>query len=137
MTSRFTGLQAFNHLKQLMLNHAKGFQGHCHKTCQDAWGLPVMYASAIDAWNHVPEKDRHTDPAKAPIGAPHFFAGGQYGHVVLQSDKKGVVISTDAPTTDYIGEVPVIWFSQHWGKKYLGWASNYNNTNLQLKEMPQ
>jgi len=134
--SKMTGLQAFSHMKQLMVSHAKGFQGYCHRTCQNAWGLPARNASAIDAWGAVPKADRHTDAAKAPIGAPHFFSGGAYGHVVLQSDKKGIVISTDAPTTDYVGEVPLTWFTTHWGKHYLGWASSYNGVILQLKEMP-
>ena len=137
MLSKFTGLQAFNHLKQMMVNHVSGVQGECHRTCQNAWGLPVKYASAIDAWNHVPASARHTDPSKAPVGSPHFFQGGNFGHVCLQSDKKGVVISTDAPVTNYVGEVPLDWFVKHWGKKYLGWASVYNDVELQLKDMPQ
>ena len=135
--SKFTGLQAYAHLKHMMLTHVSGVQGRCHATCQNAWGLPVKYASALDAWNHVPAKARHTDPSKAPIGAPHFFDGGLYGHVVLQSGKKGIVIGTDAPTNNYVGEVPLDWFVQHWGKKYLGWASVYNDVQLQLKDMPK
>jgi len=135
--SRFTGLQAYGHMKHLMINHISGVQGRCHATCQNAWGLPVKYASAIDAWNNIPAKARHTDPTKAPIGAPHFFSGGQYGHVVLQSGKKGIVIGTDAPANDFVGEVPLTWFATHWGKKYLGWASVYNDTVLQLDEMPK
>lgn len=135
-TSRLTGLQAFANMKKHMVNHERGFQGHCHMTCQNAWGLPVKYASAIDAWNHIPKQHRHTDPTKAAIGAVHFYEGGNYGHVVIQSDKKGIVIGTDAPVTDYVGEVPVMWFVQHWGKKYLGWSDYYNDTNLQLGTMP-
>jgi hypothetical protein len=135
--SKFTGVQAYSHLKQMMLKHVSGVQGRCHATCQNAWGLPVKYASALDAWNHVPAKARNTDPSKAPVGAPHFFDGGLYGHVVLQSDKKGVVIGTDAPTNNYVGEVSLTWFAKHWGKKYLGWASVYNDVQLQLKEMPK
>jgi len=134
--SQITGVQAYAHMKQKMLHHVNGVRGVCHKTCQNAWGLPVKYASAIDAWNHVPLKDRHTDPTKAPIGAPHFW-DEHYGHVALQSEKKGYVISTDAPVGDYVGEVPVTWFAQHWGKKYLGWATNYNDVDLQLKDMPK
>jgi hypothetical protein len=134
--SKFTGLQAYAHLKHLMLTHVSGVQGRCHATCQNAWGLPVKYASALDAWNHVPAKARHTDASKAPIGAPHFD-GGLYGHVVLQSGKKGVVIGTDAPTNNYVGEVSLDWFAKHWGKKYLGWASVYNDVQLQLKDMPK
>jgi len=118
------------------LNHKAGFLGHCHKTCQDAWGLPVKYASAIDAWNHVPKEHRHTDPKKAAIGAVHFWDGGLYGHVAMQSDKKGVVIGTDSPQPDFIGEVRIEWFEKHWGKKYLGWASQYNDVDLQLTKMP-
>ena len=135
-TSRITGMQAFSHMNVWRLNHKGGFLGHCHKTCQDAWGLPVKYASAIDAWNHVPKEHRHTDPKKAGIGAVHFWEGGQYGHVAMQSDKKGIVISTDAPQPDFIGEVHIEWFEKHWGKKYLGWASQYNDVDLQLTKMP-
>jgi len=127
-SSKLTGYQAFANMKHLMDTHHSGVQGRCHATCQNAWGLPVMYASAIDAWNHVPKNDRHPDPSKAPIGAPHFWGGGQYGHVALQSDQKGIVISTDAPVTNFVCLVPVTWFAQHWCKTYLGWASNYNNT---------
>lgn len=135
--SRLTGLQAYSHMKKLMVNHISGVQGRCHATCQNAWGLPVKYASAIDAWNHIPAKAKNTDPSKAPIGAPHFFDGGHYGHVVIQSDKKGIVIGTDAPVADYVGEVHLDWFSKNWGKKYLGWASVYNDEALQLKDMPK
>jgi hypothetical protein len=135
--SKFTGLQAYAHMKHLMLTHVSGVQGRCHATCQNAWGLPVKYASALDAWNHVPTKAKHTDPKLAPVGAPHFFDGGLFGHVVLQSGKKGIVIGTDAPTNNYVGEVPLEWFVQHWGKTYLGWASVYNDVQLQLKDMPK
>jgi hypothetical protein len=135
--SKLTGLQAFSHMKSLMVNHVSGVSGRCHATCQNAWGLPVKYASAIDAWNHIPAKHRHTDLTKIPVAAPIFFEGGQYGHVVLQSDKKGIVIGTDAPVNNYVGEVPLDWFVTHWGKKILGWASMYNDVELQLKDMPK
>jgi len=133
--SKITGMQAFAHMHQWLLQHKYISPGHCHKTCQDAWGLPVKYASAVDAWNHIPAKHRHTDPAKAPIGAPHFWDDG-YGHVALQSDRAGVVISTDAPSAGYIGEERIEWFASRWGKKYLGWASQYNDVDLQLGKMP-
>jgi len=136
IVSRITGNQAFAHMHQWMLQHRSGFLGRCHATCQNAWGLPVKYASAIDAWNHVPKQHRHSDASKAPIGAPHFFGGGKFGHVVLQSDRVGVVISTDAPTADYIGEERIEFFTKTWGKTYLGWASNYNDVDLQLTNMP-
>jgi hypothetical protein len=98
--------------------------------------LPAEYVSALDAWNHIPNKHRHSNPNDAPVGVVHFYDGGPYGHVVIQSDKKGIVIGTDAPVTDYVGEVPVTWFAQHWGKKYLGWSDYYNDTQLHVKTMP-
>lgn len=134
--SRITGKVAFSHMNIWRLQNKVIRVGICHKTCQDAWGLPVRYASALDAWNHVPKNARHTDPTKAPIGAPHFWDTG-YGHVALQSDKKGIVISTDAPNPTHVGEVPLEWITKHWGKKYLGWASVYNDVELQLLDMPQ
>jgi len=135
-TTKLTGLQAFANMKKHMVNHESGFQGYCHRTCQNAWGLPAKYASAIDAWNHIPKAAKHSDPKTAPVGAVHFYDGGLYGHVVMQSDKKGIVISTDAPVTNYVGEVAWDWFVKHWGKKYLGWASVYNDEILQLGTMP-
>ena len=138
MISKITGTQAFANMRNLMIKHINGVRGRCHKTCQDAWGLPVMYTSALDAWNHTPPEARHTDPNTAPIGVPHFWhnANDLYGHVALQSDKKGIVISTDAPTTDYVGEVPLTWFTSHWNKTYLGWASVYNGVQLHTDGMP-
>jgi hypothetical protein len=134
--SKLTSLQALANMKKHMVNHEHGFQGYCHRTCQNAWGLPAKYASAIDAWNSIPKEHKNTDPLKAPISAPHFYDGGHYGHVVLQSDKKGMVFSTDAPVTDFVGEVSWDWFVKHWGKKYLGWSNYYNDEELQLGPMP-
>jgi hypothetical protein len=134
--SKITGMQAFAHMNQWLLQHKSIEIGRCHATCQNAWGLPVKYASAIDAWNHVPKAHRHTDMSKAPIGAPVFFAGGLYGHVAMQSDQVGVLISTDAPSAGYIGKVRTDYFTTKWGKELLGWASQYNDIDLQLGKMP-
>jgi hypothetical protein len=135
--SKLTGRQAFANMKYKMDHHISGVQGYCQKICHEAWGLPGGQPDAISAWNAVPKAARHTDASKAPIGAPHFWAGGAHGHVALQSDRKGVVISTDAPVADHVGEVSVDWFHQHWGKTYLGWASNYMGTDLQLSDLPK
>lgn len=133
--SRLNGVQAVTNMRKL--EGKSGYKGWCHRTCQNAWKLPVKYASAIDAWNHVPLKHRHTDIKNAPVGAPIFFEIGKFGHVVLQSDKKGYVIGTDSPTKDYVGEVRLSWFQKNWGVKPLGWASQYNDVNLRMKRMPQ
>jgi hypothetical protein len=134
-TSKLNGIQALKNMRKHI--GTAGFQGWCHKTCQNAWGLPVKYASAIDAWNHIPKEARHTDFENAPIGAPIFFNIGKFGHVVIQSDKKGVVIGTDSPKKDFVGEVPLTWFKKNWGVEPLGWASIYNDVKLTMKKLPE
>jgi hypothetical protein len=54
----------------------------------------------------------------------------------MQSDHVGVLISTDAPSAGYIGKVRTEYFTQKWGKELLGWASQYNDVDLQLGKMP-
>lgn len=135
MLFKMNGVRAVANMRKL--EGKSGFKGWCHRTCQNAWKLPVKYASAIDAWNHIPKEHRHTDLENAPIGAPIFFKIGRYGHVVLQSDKKGYVIGTDSPKKDYIGEVPLTWFKKNWGVEPLGWASMYNDVKLNMKRLPK
>lgn len=139
MISKKTGIQAYANMKALMIKHVSGVKGYCHRTCQNAWKLPIKYNSALDAWNNTPKNHRHSDPRLAPIGVPHYWSapGDKYGHVALQSDKKGIVISSDAPISDYVGEVPLTWFKTHWGKTYLGWGSMYNDVILDANEMPK
>jgi len=132
---KVNGVKAVANMRKL--EGKSGFKGWCHKTCQNAWKLPVKYNSAIDAWHHVPASAKHTDMTNVPVGAPIFFEIGKFGHVVLQSDKKGYVISTDAPKSDFVGEVPLEWFKKHWGVEPLGWASVYNDTKLQLEVLPK
>jgi hypothetical protein len=132
-----TGHQAYAHMHAYLLQHRNGFRGRCHKTCQDAWNLPVLFSGAIQAWDAIPQQHKHTDITSAPVGAPVFYSGGSYGHVALMSDKPGIVITTDAPVSDYIGEVPYDWFVKHWGKTYLGWASFYNGKVLNFNEPPK
>lgn len=131
------GNQAYAHLHAYMIQHKTGFRGLCHKTCQDAWGLPARYAGAIQAWEAIPNQYKHQNINAAPVGAPVFYSGGQWGHVALMTKKAGIVISTDAPTSGFIGEVPYDWFKTHWDKKYLGWSSYYNGKELNFLSMPQ
>ena len=111
---------------------------HCLMTVQDSWGVPAGHyaASAIDAWNSTPTKYRHNDPNAAPIGAPHFWAVGQYGHVTMQSDRPGLVWSTDVPIDNHVGLMALSWFGQHWGAHYLGWTSWLEGYELPVSSMP-
>ena len=135
--SKLNGVQAETNMRKHIINNETGFHNWCHRTCQNAWKLPVKYASAIDAWNHIPKKHRHTDVKNAPIGAPIFFEVGKFGHVVIQSKRKGYVLSTDAPVDNKVGEVRLSWFQKNWGVKPLGWASMYNDVELRMKKLPE
>lgn len=131
-----TGRQAANQMKRWSEAGKTGVKGLCLKTCREAWGLPAKYPSAIIAWRNTPKKHRHTDPKLAPIGACHFYEGGKYGHIVIQSDKKNKVWGTDLPTTNKIGlhhrNLPV----RRWKYKYLGWTDWLNGEELPIKGMP-
>jgi LysM repeat protein len=118
---------------------SRGFAGWCLKTVRTAWGLPATQVSAISAWKSIPASKKHTNPAEAPIGAPHFFDIGKFGHVVMQSDFVGQVWGVDAPAHDKVGKVNLSWFQKNWGKncKYLGWSTHLNGKDLPLKQMPK
>ena len=112
-------------------------KGLCLKTCREAWGIPAKYPSAIVAWRNTPKKHKHKDPKLAPIGAVHYYRGGKYGHIVIQSEKKGRVWGTDLPTTNKIGFHTRLLPVGRWNYKYLGWASWLNGFELPLKDMPK
>lgn len=125
-------------MKAHRMHKTRGFKGWCQKTCRQAWGLPGGTPSANAAWDAIPAKYRNYDPATAPVGAPHFWRSRTFGHVALQSDRKGYIYSTDAPVSDYVGEVKLEWISQHWKRQtYLGWSSYYVGTKLNLEVMPK
>lgn len=131
-----TGRQAANQMKRWAEQGRTGVKGLCLKTCREAWGIGAKYPSAIVAWRNTPVSHRFTDPKKAPIGACHFYEGGKYGHIVIQSDKKNRVWGTDLPTTDKVGLHTRNLPTRKWGYKYLGWTDWLNGQKLPLKDMP-
>ena len=132
-----SGRQAASVMRSWSLEGKQGVKGWCLRACRSAWDLPGDEASALKEWQSIPSQFKSNDPAKAPIGAPHFWHVGQHGHVALQSGTFGFVWSTDAPKSDRVGLVPLEWFVKHWGAEYLGWSSQFQNCNLPLKEKPR
>ena len=112
-------------------------KGLCLKTCREAWGIAAKYPSAIIAWNNTPSKYKHKDFKLAPIGAVHYYRGGKYGHIVIQSELRNRVWGTDLPTVNKIGlhhrRLPI----NRWKYTYLGWASWLNGHELPVKDMPK
>ena len=132
-----SGVAASRQMERWSKANKTNVKGLCLKTCREAWGLPARYPSAIVAWRRTPKKYKSKDWRCAPIGAVHYYAGGKFGHVVIQSELKNKVWGTDLPRTNKIGlhhrRLPV----NKWGYKYLGWASWLNGHELPLKGMPK
>jgi hypothetical protein len=132
-----TGVAAANQMKRWSEAGKRGVKGLCLKTCREAWSIGAKYPSAIIAWRNTPAKFRHTDPKTCPIGGVHYYEGGKYGHIVIQSDIKNKVWGTDLPVSDRIGlhhrRLPV----NRWKYKYLGWSNWLNGQVLPLKDMPK
>lgn len=129
---RKNGAEAAKYMADLAAKGATGVKGLCLRTCRLAWGLPGDEPSAIAEWESIPNKFKHTDPMTAPVGAPHFWDVGKWGHIALQAEHEGYVWSTDAPNTNKVGLVDIIWFKTKWRAKYLGWSSQLQNQKLPL-----
>jgi hypothetical protein len=132
-----TGAQAVAQMRRWSNSNKTGVKGFCLKTCREAYALPAKYPSAIIAWKNTPKKFKHKDPKLAPIGACHFYEGGKYGHIVLQSGMKNKVYGTDLPISDRIGLHHRNLPTRRWGYKYLGWTNWLNGHELKLGGMPE
>lgn len=137
MAKKVSGVQAAANMKALAESGKGGFKGWCLKTCRTALGAPAGVPSAIEAWKKIPANKKFTDPKKAPIGAPHFWEIGKFGHIAIQSEEMGKVWGTDSPVTDKVGKVDLAWFDKHWKAKYLGWSLHLNGMDLDFTQTPK
>jgi hypothetical protein len=132
-----TGRQAASQMKRWSEAGKTGVKGLCLKTCREAWGIGAKYPSAIIAWRNTPAKFKHKDPKLCPIGGVHYYEGGKYGHIVIQSDMKNKVWGTDLPVSDKIGLHHRNLPTRKWGYKYLGWSNWLNGETLPLRDLPK
>jgi hypothetical protein len=99
------------------------------------WEIGSLYASAIDAWEGA--RIRHPGDRTPPPGAPLFYAGGTYGHIVIaQYDGSGRMRSTDCPTSGQVSDADLSWPETAWGDTYLGWTEDLNGVQLPLTPPP-
>jgi len=131
-TKGWTGRDAEQWMAVAHLSGRNGVKGMCLKTVRQAWQIPAKFPSAISAWNNTPRKNRFTDPMKAPVGATHFWKGGKFGHVAIQSSKPGYVWNTDIPVKDRVGKIYYTEVNERWGYKYLGWTNKLNGVDLNV-----
>ena len=104
--------------------------GMCLKFVRaEAWEIGSLYGDAIDAWDGA--LYRHPGDRHPPPGAPCFYAGGDFGHVVTATDQDRMR-STDAPSSGRVSEQPLGWPDAQWGTDYLGWTEDLNGVRLPL-----
>jgi len=128
----WSGKDAADQMQKWHIEGKTNVQGLCLKTCRQAWKLSAKYPSAISAWDNTPKKNKFSDPMKAPLGATHFWKGGKFGHVAIQSDKPGYVWTTDLPVKDTVGKIYYTGVNDAWGSKYLGWTTQLNGVDLNV-----
>lgn len=113
--------------------NARRFQNYRQAMClryvrAEAWQIGGLYGSAIDAWYGA--RHRHPGDRNPPLGAPMFYAGGRYGHIVINTG--AWMRSTDCYLTGQVSEAPIDWPVTHWGQTYLGWTEDLNGVELPL-----
>lgn len=131
-TKTWSGKDAANQMEKWHISGKTNVQGLCLKTCREAWKINAKYPSAISAWNNTPKKHKHLDATKAPIGATHFWKGGKFGHIAIQSHKPGYVWSTDLLVKNRIGRIHLSVVEDKWNFKYLGWTTQLNGVDLNV-----
>jgi hypothetical protein len=93
------------------------------------WEVGSFYGSAIDAWNGAAHK--HPGDRNPPKGAPCFYRGGSYGHIVIANG--GPIRSTDCQSSGRVSDAALSWPETAWGDDYLGWTEDLNGVNLPLE----
>lgn len=100
---------------------------------EPCWEVAGVFASAIDAWNGA--RYKHPGDRTPPLGAPLFYRGGNYGHVVIGvAENTANMRGTDMPSSGRVSEEQIAWVEQHWGYTYLGWTEDLNGVTLPLGE---
>lgn len=95
------------------------------------WEVAAVAGSAIEAWNMA--RHKHPGDRNPPLGAPCFYRGGQYGHIVIRKAPTIGMRSTDCKSSGKVGDADLSWPETNWGQDYLGWSEDLNGVRLPLK----
>ena len=104
--------------------------GYCLKYVRTWWEVNSLYGSAIDAWNGA--RDKHPGDRKPPDGAPLFYRGGKYGHIVIADPDHEGQRGTDCHSSGDVSDDDIGWPERAWGYEYLGWTGDLNGVTLPL-----
>jgi hypothetical protein len=118
------------------LNRADNYSSYDSGMCLawvrgPCWDIGGLYASAIDAWDGAHKK--HKGDRNPPDGAPCFYRGGSYGHIVIfRKHDSGKMRSTDCTYSGHVDNAALSWPESAWGHDYLGWTEDLNGVDLPL-----
>lgn len=104
-------------------------RGYCLRYVRQQWQVGPLYSSAIAAWNGA--RHKHPGDRNPPTGAPCYYAGGRYGHIVFHCPRSHVgVRSTDCYTSGRVSDADLEWCERAWGYRYLGWTEDLNGVRV-------
>lgn len=119
----------------------------CLKFVRTAWGLPMKYATARDAWENGTQVAYTGNPNDIPFGAPVFSKARNAGpddswHVFLAGGffpkrQDRLFRSTDIVAHGRISPVPIQAFIDRWDHEILGWTRDLNGQTLNLPKPPR
>lgn len=105
--------------------------GYCLQYVRTWLEIGSRDPSAIAAWSNAGGK--HQGDRRPPLGAPCFYAGGRYGHIVIAGgDVNGqkMIRSTDVSSSGRVSSVDIGWCERNWGYRYLGWTETLNGVTI-------
>lgn len=103
------------------------WRGLCLRFVRTAYGLPGVYPSAAEAWEHAQFKHRTEDVDNIPRGVPVFWLGGSsgYGHVTI-SVGGGRCWTNDFKRVGGIDLANCDDITARWGLDLVGWTEDVN-----------
>jgi hypothetical protein len=104
--------------------------GMCLRYVRTWWEVGSLYGSAIEAWNGA--RHKHPGDRTPPKGAPLFYRGGNYGHIVIADPGHQGCRSTDCKSSGVVSDAEIAWTEVTWGYTYLGWTEDLNGVTLPL-----
>ena len=127
--------EAVENARARVRSRSSNGSGYCLKDTRGHLELNSFYMSADDAWDGNDEKHAFNGWDEIPLGAPCWSQGSNpFGHIFLKGgrSKSGVhyTFTNDKYGDGRIDRVPGSFYSDSWGHRILGWATELNEQNI-------